>query len=131
MLINSFIQIDAGVDFILTQVVFSADVFVKFLCNCRRVGITVPIIPGLYIPHNFTELNRLMMITKIQMPAYYYEAFKSRRENDEDFKTYSVIWMMALIRDIKQKSPEFVPGFHFFTMNNFDMIKKCLPLMEL
>ncbi|CAO1410581.1 unnamed protein product [Diamesa tonsa] len=123
-------KVDAGVDVILTQVVYSAEIFVEFLCNCRKANIHVPILPGLYIPHNFKELNRLIEITKIQMPELHYEAFKSRRETDEDFQTYSVIWMMTLIKEIKLKSPEFIPGYHFYTMNNFDMIRKCLPLME-
>ena len=39
-------KVDAGADFIITQLFFKAEVFNKFLNDCRAIGITVPIIPG-------------------------------------------------------------------------------------
>ncbi|CAO1413749.1 unnamed protein product [Diamesa serratosioi] len=129
-LLNLKNKVDAGVDVILTQVIFSAEKFVEFVRNCRKVGIQVPILPGLYIPHNYKELKRIINLTKIQMPEDIYQHFKSRRENDEEFKNYSINWMMTVIKDIKQKSPEFISGYHFFTMNNFEMIQKCIQLID-
>lgn len=123
-------KVDAGVDVILTQIVFSADKFVEFVTICRQIGIQVPILPGLYIPHNYKELKRIIQITKIQMPEEIYQHFKSRRENDEEFKKFSINWMMTVLKDIKQKSPEFIAGYHFFTMNNLEMIQKCIQLID-
>ena len=40
-------KVDAGVDFIITQLFFGAETFIKFYRNCREAGITVPIIPGI------------------------------------------------------------------------------------
>ena len=40
-------KVEAGADFIITQLFFEASTFVKFYHDCRRVGITVPIIPGI------------------------------------------------------------------------------------
>jgi methylenetetrahydrofolate reductase (NADPH) len=57
-------KVEAGVDVILTQVVFSAERFAAFVKNCRAVGINqVPIIPGLYIPLNLKELELMLRIT--------------------------------------------------------------------
>ena len=39
-------KVDAGADFIITQLFFDAKEFLDFLHDCRRIGITVPIIPG-------------------------------------------------------------------------------------
>lgn len=64
------------------------------------------------------------------MPEEIYQHFKSRRENDEEFKKFSINWMMTVLKDIKQKSPEFIAGYHFFTMNNFEMIQKCIQLID-
>ena len=38
---------DAGADFIITQLFFEAKKFLKFYQDCRKIGITVPIIPGI------------------------------------------------------------------------------------
>ncbi len=39
-------KVDAGADFIITQLFFEAQTFVRFYADCRRAGIEVPIIPG-------------------------------------------------------------------------------------
>lgn len=39
-------KVDAGADFIITQLFFEAETFLKFHADCRRIGITVPIIAG-------------------------------------------------------------------------------------
>ena len=41
-------KVDAGADFIITQLFFRADTFLKFLRDCRAIGITVPILPGVF-----------------------------------------------------------------------------------
>ena len=40
-------KVDAGADFVISQLFFEADDFLKFLRDCRELGITVPIIPGI------------------------------------------------------------------------------------
>ena len=40
-------KVDAGADFIITQLFFEAKTFLKFYQDCRKIGITVPIIPGI------------------------------------------------------------------------------------
>ena len=40
-------KVDAGADFIITQLFFENSIFFKFLADCRQIGITVPIIPGI------------------------------------------------------------------------------------
>lgn len=40
-------KVDAGADFIITQLFFEADTYAKYVKDCHRVGITVPIIPGI------------------------------------------------------------------------------------
>ena len=40
-------KVEAGADFIITQLFFEAATFIKFYHDCRRIGISVPIIPGI------------------------------------------------------------------------------------
>jgi len=41
-------KVDAGADFIITQLFFDIETFYKFYDDCRKIGITVPIIPGIF-----------------------------------------------------------------------------------
>ena len=43
------LKVDAGADFIITQLFFKASAFKKFVDDCRAVGITCPIIPGMFL----------------------------------------------------------------------------------
>ena len=40
-------KVDAGADFIITQLFFKAETFLRFVSSCRQIGINVPIIPGI------------------------------------------------------------------------------------
>lgn len=44
-------KVDAGADFIISQMFFEADDFINFVRDCRRIGIHVPIIPGMTFCH--------------------------------------------------------------------------------
>lgn len=51
-------KIDAGADFIITQLFFSAGDFLEFVRDCRKIGITCPILPGIFpiqVRHTVTQ----------------------------------------------------------------------------
>lgn len=125
-------KIECGVDIVLTQVVFSASKFVEFVNNCNEIGISsdVIIIPGLYIPSNWKELKLVLRITKISMGQETYEKFKELKDDDQKFKEFSLAFMTELIQEIQQTSSVFIKGFHFFSMNNLEMIKKLVEIIN-
>lgn len=115
---------------IITQVVYSADVFLEFLYNCRSLNIEIPIIPGLYMPRNFEDLKEMIRITKVQLPDGYYEEYRKHRNNDNAFHKFSVLSTLSVMREITKNCSEHIPGFHFYTMNNFSMIQTLLELKD-
>lgn len=131
-LINLKRKVEAGVDIILTQVVFSAQLFVGFVRRCRQIGIPemVPIVPGLYIPFNMRELDLILRITKVPMKSEIYRKFENLRNDEDAFKNFSISFMTELISDIQELSPEFISGYHFFTMNNFEMIQRLINVVD-
>lgn len=115
-------KVESGVDVILTQVVFSPEKFAAFVKNCRLVGIVKPIIPGLYIPLNLKQLDLMLRITKVSIDHEVYANFKRLEHDNDMFRSFSVEFMTKLIADIQTLSTEFIRGFHFFTLNNFEMV---------
>ena len=49
-------KVDAGADFIITQLFFKAATFIRFVEDCRRIGITCPILPGI-LPIQVSQLE--------------------------------------------------------------------------
>lgn len=123
-------KIDSGVDIILSQVCFSAETFVDFVKRCRSVNISIPILPGLYIPRNLKELNFLLNLTKASIEAQVYGNLQRLEDDCEGFQQFSLEFTAQLVNDIKRKSPEHIPGFHFFSMNNFEMIQKLAQVID-
>lgn len=111
---------------IITQICFSATTIVEFIKKCRSNDIKVPIIPGLYIPRNFQELKRILDFTKVEISKELFEKFKSLENNQEEFEKYSIDFMSNMIREIQAKSSERIICYHFFSMNDFTMIKKII-----
>lgn len=125
-------KVECGVDIVLTQAVFSADKFIDFVRNCRRIGIPseVFIIPGLYIPHNMNELDSILRITKSSMESEVYERLAELKNDPEEFRRLSLSITIKMIEDVRRKSPETIRGFHFFTMNHFEMIQRLIQVVD-
>lgn len=90
----------------------------------------VPILPGLYIPYNMKELDLILKITRVSMKPEIYRKFENLKDDEDAFKKFSVLFMTVLIRNIQELSPEFISGYHFFTMNNFDMIQRLINVVD-
>ena len=62
-------QVDAGGEVIVTQLFYDVDVFLKFVNDCRQIGITVPIVPGIMPIQNYRGFIRMTQLckTKVQL----------------------------------------------------------------
>lgn len=131
-LMNLKRKVESGVDIILTQVVFSSEIFISFVKKCRECGISshVPIIPGLYIPFSFKELNLILKITKVSIDPEIYQNLEVLKDDTEEFQKVSLNFMKKIIENIQENSSEYIRGFHFFTMNNFKMIQKLIEIVD-
>lgn len=121
-----------GANAILTQVTFSSDEFCNFVRNCRDVGIsdTFSIIPGLYIPSSYAELNRVCNITKVSLPSKLRDEFELLQNDVEKFRKHSLSFTKDLIRNIQRDCPEHIRGFHFYTMNDLTMLKRLMDVVK-
>ena len=52
-------QVDAGADLIVTQLFYDTDIFLKFVNDCRQIGITCPIVPGIMPINNYKGFIRM------------------------------------------------------------------------
>lgn len=75
-------KVDAGADFIITQLFYDNDIFYNWVRDCRAAGITVPIIPGLMPILGYDRFKRMCKFTKTIVPTEINEALEERKHND-------------------------------------------------
>ena len=67
LIIHFPLQVDAGADLIVTQLFYDTDIFLKFVNDCREIGITCPIVPGIMPINNYKGFVRMTGFCKTKV----------------------------------------------------------------
>lgn len=122
-------KVDAGANFIITNTSFNINQLAEFIKSCRSIGITVPIIPGIYVPTSFAEMNQMCNICNVIIPPKQMEIFQRYQQNNEFFAEFAIENATKFIRQIFEFDFERIPGVHFFTLNKYEhivrVVQKC------
>jgi len=108
-------KVDAGANFIITQLFFRAETFIKFVRDCRALGIDIPIIPGVMPIQSYDSLRQIVKISKLEVPEEITNILTPIKDNDEAIRNYGVHQAVNLIRELFQSDE--APGVHFYTLN--------------
>ncbi|CAL4318267.1 5,10-methylenetetrahydrofolate reductase [Buchnera aphidicola (Protaphis terricola)] len=112
-------KIEAGANRAITQFFFNTESYLRFRDNCIKNNINVEIIPGILPIYNFNQLKRFSELTNVQIPYWMFEIFK---ELDNDLHTQKIIGTSIIIDIIKNLYKEGVRNFHFYTLNQSDIV---------
>lgn len=115
-------KVDAGADFIVTQMFFDNERFFDFVGRCRSEGITVPIIPGLKPVSSLKHLEMLPRTFHIDMPEPLTETL-ANCTTDSQAKEVGIEWAIQQSKELKQAG---VPAIHYYTMSRSENICKIL-----
>lgn len=111
-LMNLKKKVDAGADYIITQMFFDNRKFYSFVDACRSIGITVPIIPGLKPVYSKKQLTVLPKTFHIDLPSELSnEILKCK--SDEDVEKVGAEWLLQQSRELKNYG---VPVLHYYTL---------------
>ncbi|XP_038145474.1 methylenetetrahydrofolate reductase isoform X1 [Cyprinodon tularosa] len=108
-------KVDAGADFIITQLFFRADTFLKFLDDCRAIGITCPILPGIFPIQGYQSLRQLVKLSKLEVPEEITKVIEPIKDNDAAIRNYGIHQAVGMCRELLDSGK--VPGLHFYTLN--------------
>lgn len=107
-------KIDAGATAALTQYFYNPDAYLRFVEECERIGINVPIIPGIMPITNFTSLARFSDSCGAEIPRWIrrrLEAF------GDDLESIQAFGLDVVTRLCQRLLDEGAPGLHIYTMN--------------
>ena len=105
-------KVDAGADYIVTQMFFDNAKFFAFVNSCREIGITVPIIPGLKPVYTKKQLNVLPKTFFIDLPAELSNEM-IRCKTDAEVEQVGTEWLLNQSKELKQAG---VPVLHYYTL---------------
>lgn len=121
------VKVDAGADFIITQLFYDCDVFLSFVKHCRRVGITCPIIPGIMPIHNYRSFSRMTRFCK-DIPPDLLESIEAIRNDDEAIRDFGLDYVTKMCQTLLQNN---VKGIHFYTLNLEHVVTELLTRLRL
>jgi len=105
-------KVDAGAEYIVTQMFFDNQKYYDFVKNCREAGITVPIVPGLKPIYNKKQLTMLPKTFYIDLPDDLSNEIAKCR-TDEDVEKVGEEWLLHQSKDLKKNG---VPVLHYYTL---------------
>ncbi len=111
-------KVDAGADYIITQMFFDNAKYFSFVKACRDKGITVPIIPGLKPVYTKKQMTILPKIFHIDLPTELSnEMLKCKA--DADVEKVGTDWLLHQSKELKAAG---VPVLHYYTLGRPEIV---------
>ena len=107
-------KVDAGADYIVTQLFYNVPKFLTFVNNCRDMGITCPILPGIMPIQNYKGFQRMTSLCKTNVPSAIEDALQLIKDDDALVKEYGVALAVQMCQEMMQHG---ITNFHFYTLN--------------
>lgn len=112
-------KVDAGAEYIVTQMFFNNKKYFDFVDACREIGINVPIIPGLKPIKSLNHISFLPKFFHIDYPEELSSELLKCKTNS-DVEQLGIEWGIHQSKELKKAG---VPCIHYYTMSNSSSVK--------
>ena len=113
-LVNFKRKVMAGANSAITQYFYNADAYFRFVDEARKIGITVPIVPGIMPIVNFTQLARFSDNCGAEIPRWMRKTLESYGDDRASVQAFGLDAVTQLCEKLLAGG---VPGLHFYTLN--------------
>jgi methylenetetrahydrofolate reductase (NADPH) len=107
-------KVDAGADFITTQLFFDNAVYYRFVEQCRERDINVPIVPGIMPVLSLKQIKRFTEMCGAHLPPKLVTRLEAAAENPDVVEIIGLDWALTQIRGLLANG---APGYHLYIMN--------------
>jgi methylenetetrahydrofolate reductase (NADH) len=107
-------KVDAGADFLVTQLFFDNAHYFRFVERARAAGIAVPVLPGIMPFTNVEQVERFTAMCGAAIPPALRAAMEVRREDADAARELGVAYATLQCADLVRRG---APGVHFYTLN--------------
>ena len=127
-MINLKRKVDAGADFIITQLFFNNDAFYNFRDHAMTLGIDVPILPGIFPILNYNQIIRIASLAGVRIPPRLGEKVEKNKDNPQEVEKYGIEYAIIQIDNLIKNG---IAGLHLYCMNKSHPVKKILAELSL
>ncbi len=113
-LVNFKRKVDAGANSAITQYFFNIDSYFHFVERCERMGIRIPIVPGIMPITNYSKLARFSDACGAEIPRWIRKQLEAYGDDSESIVAFGT---EVITRMCEQLLAAGAPGLHFYTLN--------------
>jgi len=110
----------AGATSALTQYFYNPDAYVHFVESCARLGVTLPIVPGIMPITNFERLARFSEAAGVEIPRWLRKRVEDLAPDARSVREFGTDVVTRLCRRLLEVG---APGLHFYTMNSAEPVR--------
>ena len=113
-------KVEAGADYIVTQMFFDNRKFFRFIDECRKAGITIPIIPGIKPISAMNDIKLIPQAFHIDLPNDLVTAVQ-KCTTDNEAREVGIEWTTMQSKELIKEG---VPGIHYYTLGRSDNVAR-------
>jgi len=113
-------KVDAGGEFVITQIFFDNGYFYDFVERAQRIGISVPIIPGILPILNLAQVKRFVALSGATIPPDLARDLERVGEDEAEVRKLGIDYATQQTQDLLEQG---VPGIHFYCLNRCASVK--------
>ena len=117
-------KVDAGADAAITQYFYNADAWFRFVEDAQKLGVTVPIVPGIMPIANFSQLRNFSQQCGAEIPRWMHKRLAAFGDDVQAVREFGADVVAKLCRRLLDGG---APGLHFYTLN---LSKPTLAVLE-
>jgi methylenetetrahydrofolate reductase (NADPH) len=107
-------KVKAGANSAITQYFYNADAYFRFVDDARKLGVDVPIVPGIMPITNYSQLMRFSEMCGAEVPRWVARRLESFGDDREAIREFGLDVVTQLCERLVKEG---VPGLHFYTLN--------------
>lgn len=112
-------KVDAGANSAITQYFFNPEAYFRFIDDCEKLGIDIPIVPGIMPITNYAQISRFSDMCGADIPRWMRKRLEGFGDNRQAIRAFGLDVISALCERLLEQG---APGLHFYTLNQADAI---------
>ncbi|MFN5746169.1 MAG: methylenetetrahydrofolate reductase [NAD(P)H] [Methylococcaceae bacterium] len=112
-------KLDAGADSAITQYFFNPEAYFRFIDDCEKLGIDLPIVPGIMPITNYSQISRFSEMCGADIPRWMRKRLESFGDDRTAIRAFGLEVISELCRRLLEQG---APGLHFYTLNQSEAV---------
>ena len=112
-------KVDAGANGAITQYFFNPEAYFRFIDDCERLGIDIPIVPGIMPITNYAQISRFSEMCGADIPRWMRKRLEGFGDDRAAIRAFGLEVISDLCRRLLEQG---APGLHFYTLNQSEAV---------